>query len=189
MLDIQIPLPVKFVAAVIYSSEKVYAQAKKVLQRKYGDIDYESLALEFKFTEYYAKEMGCPLFRRFISFRRLIPADRFAGIKRFCIKIEKKFAESNKRRINIDPGYLNEAKFVLTTTKDFFHRIYLGKGVFAEVTLYYRDKNYCDFGTTYPDYRSPQYKSILIAIRSIYRQQIKFKNQTSKCKMIMSKSK
>jgi hypothetical protein len=93
-------------------------------------------------------------------------------IKLFCLRLEKKLSILGKRTINIDPGYITEAKLVLTTTKDFHHRIYLGKGVYAEVTLYYRNGGFCEFPTTYPDYRTPQYKQILSQIRETYRHKL-----------------
>ncbi|UCD15588.1 MAG: DUF4416 family protein [Candidatus Omnitrophota bacterium] len=173
MLYPSLPSRVKVVTAFIYSREQVYNDTKKILQRKFGDVDFESAHLEFNFTNYYSQEMGERLFRRFISFKRLVSADALLKIKLFCINIEKKFAVKNKRKINIDPGYLNEAKLVLATTKDFYHRLYLGKGIYAEVTLYYRGRGFCDFATTYPDYRTPQYKKVFEAMRDIYRQQIK----------------
>ncbi len=42
------------------------------------------------------------------------------------------------RPVNIDPGYLNLGKFLLATTKDQAHRVYLRDGVYAEVTLRYQ---------------------------------------------------
>lgn len=172
MLSFNLPLPVKFICAFIYSNEDTYNATKAILSKKYGPIDFESNAIDFKYTDYYENEMGKILFRRFISFKKLQKPDHFIDIKLLCTKLEKKYAPKDKRIINIDPGYLNEAKLVLTTTKDFSHRIYLGKGVYAEVTLYFKDGNFCDFATTFPDYRTPEYKSILNTIRDIYRDQI-----------------
>lgn len=173
MLERKFPLPVKFVCGFIYAREELYSAAKGILQRKFGVIDYESETLNFDSTDYYVQEMGKPLFRRFISFEKLRGADNFIKIKLFCIKIEKKLSQNGKRQVNIDPGYLTEAKFVLTTTKDYSHRIYLGKGIYAELTLYYSRGGFCDFSTTYPDYRSQPYKQILLAIREKYHGQIK----------------
>ncbi|MFN3467301.1 MAG: DUF4416 family protein, partial [Candidatus Brocadiales bacterium] len=41
------------------------------------------------------------------------------------------------RPVNIDPGYLTSSKLVLASTNDYSHRIYLKKGIYAEVTLRY----------------------------------------------------
>ena len=172
MLVFYPPLPVKFICAFIYSKEDTYTKTKKILISKYGPIDFESKIIDFTYTDYYTEEMGRPLLRRFISFKKLRPAEGFDRIKRFCVSLERKFAANNKRIINIDPGYVNEAKLVLTTTKDFSHRIYLRKGVFAEVTLNYHEKDFQHFPTTFPDYRTRLYKDIFLSIRDIYSNQI-----------------
>lgn len=173
MLTRYFPLPVKFFCSIIYTHESVYQKIKNIFQKKFGAIDLESDIIDFNFTDYYYPEMGKPLLRRFIVFKKLQDPGRFAEIKLFSIKVEKKFAHAAKRTANIDPGYLDQAKLVLTTTKDFYHRIYLGKGIYAEVTMYYRDGDFCTFPTTYPDYRRPDHKRIFLAARETYREQIK----------------
>jgi len=172
MLQFQSPLKVKFICGFIFKDNTVYIKALAVLEKKFGAIDVESAAIDFNFTDYYEKEMGKDLIRRFISFKKLQDPGAFIKIKHFCVKLERKFAVGNLRRINIDPGYLNEAKLVLTTTKDFSHRIYLGSGVFAEITLNYHAKGFHDHSTTFPDYRTDKYKNIFLEIREIYRTQI-----------------
>ena len=172
MLDIHLPLPIKFICGFIYTTEEIYQNAKKYLERKFGPIDFESERINFNFTDYYCPEMGKPLSRRFISFNKLRKSEQFVNTKLYCVKLEKKFAVNLHRRINIDPGYINEAKLILTTTKDFAHRIHLGKGIFAEATLSYLKDHFSEIPTTFPDYRTPQYKEIFFNIRKIYRQQI-----------------
>jgi hypothetical protein len=63
-----------------------------------------------------------------------------------------------RRRINLDPGYLTEAKVVLATTKDYAHRIYLGSGIFAEVALRYKEaaKSFVPLEYTYRDYEAAE---------------------------------
>ena len=173
MLETFAPLPVKAICAFIYSQEEVYSQTKQILERKYGPVDFESHRIDFTHTDYYEPEMGKGLYRRFISFKKLRRADKFIDMKLYCIKLEKKYAKKNKRIINIDPGYINDAKLVLMTTKDFSHRIYLAKGIFAEVTLMYRDKGFQDLPTTFPDYCTPEYKEILRTIKNNYHNQLK----------------
>lgn len=173
MLNLSFPKKVKFICGFIYKDEKIYEKVKILMQKKFGIIDYESETIDFNFTNYYEEEMGKNLLRKFISFKILRRIEEFRKIKLYCIQLEKKFSYNNKRRINIDPGYLNEAKLVLLSTKDFYHRIYLGKGVFCELTLYYAHKNFQDLPWTYPDYRTSSYKNIFLEIRNIYRNQIK----------------
>ena len=80
---------------------------------------------------------------------------------------------TGKRRINIDPGFLSLGKLILATTKDQCHRVYLGKGIFAEVTLFYKQKTFNPWPWTYPDYQSREYLEIFNSIRGIYQEQIK----------------
>ena len=173
MFELRFPKPVKFICGFIYPENNPYQQVKKNLERKFGKIDFESQKITFNYTDYYQKEMGPDLLRRFISFRRLKLPQDLLKLKLFCLKLERKFAPDNKRRINIDPGYLNESKLVLATTKDFSHRLYLNKGIYAEVTLLFKDGNFSDLATTFPDYRTKEYKDIFMSMRLIYRQDLK----------------
>lgn len=173
MLNLHFPLPVKFICGFIYSDEKTYLAVKKILEKKFGYIDLESEPIDFNFTDYYIKEMGSPLYRRFISFARPRDASGLLNVKLFCIKLENKLAKNKRRIINIDPGYISDAKLVLATTKDYSHRIYVGKGIFEEVTLLYQGSGFKDLETTYPDFRTQEYKTIFLSVREKYREQIR----------------
>jgi len=114
--------------------------------------------------------MGKNLSRKFISFKHLIDPERLVSIKLFTNKLEEKFLwpGSSRRKINIDPGYLTLSKLILATTKDFSHRIYLGSGIYAEVTLrYLKNKGFQPWEWTYPDYRSKEYLEIFNQLRSL----------------------
>ena len=84
-----------------------------------------------------------------------------------------KWTLGGKRRVNIDPGYISQSKLVLATTKDHSHRIYLGQGIFAEVTLRYYKGTFRAWEWTYPDYASPPYIAIFNHIRKLYKEQLK----------------
>ena len=172
MLQTQSPLPVNFICGFIYNKEDIYIRTKDILKKKFGRIDYESEKINFDFTNYYDSEIGKPLFRKFVSFEKLKNPGDFSKTKLFCIKIEKKFSLNLKRKINIDPGYINEAKLILTTTKDYSHRIYIGRGIYAEVTLIFKDNKFCELQSTFPDYRTQLYKGIFLSIRKLYREKI-----------------
>lgn len=165
--------PVKLIAAFIFKKDGVFTQTKRILRTRFGKIDFESPAFAFNHTDYYQKEMGKSLQRKFISFQRLISAEAIAEIKVITNKIEKKLSRKSCRLINIDPGYLDLAKLILVSTKDFRHRIYLDKGVFAEITMFYQNKTFQPWEWTYPDYKSGEYTGIFNKIREIYASQIK----------------
>lgn len=129
--------------------------------------------MAFDYTDYYNEEFGSPLKRQFISFKKLINPDELAGIKVATNRLEKKLSHNSSRIINIDPGYLDMAKLVLATTKDYKHRIYLSKGIYAEVTLRYENKTFQPWEWSYPDYRTAQYLAIFNQIRQIYSSQIR----------------
>ena len=105
--------------------------------------------------------MGADLKRIFLFFERPVTPDRLADIKNITNEIEDSFCRNTEnlpeRPINIDPGYMTLAKVVLASTKDYAHRIYIGKGIYAEVTLFYQDKTFQPLLHTYPDYRSGEY--------------------------------
>jgi hypothetical protein len=167
---------VKLVVGFISKEEKWFTSAERPLTKKFGRIDYQSKVIPFNFTDYYESEFGKNLLRKFISFTRLIPAERLPQIKILTNKLEKEFSQNKKRRINIDPGYLTCAKLVLATTKDFNHRIFLNSGILAEVTLTYKKDGFCPFEWTYPDYRTKEYREIFKKIRVIYRRQLEEKS-------------
>lgn len=174
MLDLKFPQPVKLFCGFIYRQEKTYQKVKQLFLKKFKNIDFESEKIDFNHTRYYCPEMGEPLYRRFTSFRLLKNPDQLVKIKLYCLKVEKKYALESRRTINIDPGYLNQSKLVLLTTKDFSHRVYLRKGIYAETTLFYHQNQFQDFFYTFPDYRSLTYKNLFREIRNLYLRQRKY---------------
>ncbi|MFH1460354.1 MAG: DUF4416 family protein [Candidatus Omnitrophota bacterium] len=146
---------------------KLFIPVIKKLIKKFGELDFESKIIDFNFTDYYEPEMGTGLKRKFLSFKREICVRDLAKIKLYSNKLENIFAGKNKkRRINIDPGYLTLSKLVLATTKDHQHRLYLDKGIFAEVTLRFRGKTFTAWDWTYPDYATGEYIAIFNHIRN-----------------------
>lgn len=120
----------------------------------------------FDFTRYYEKEMGSDLVKKFVVFDRLHERASLPAIKNFSNELEQN-ARGNRsgRVINIDPGYITRDKLVLASTKDFFHRIYLGEGIFGEVTLHFSRGRCRHFSWTYPDYRLPEVHRLVLAGR------------------------
>jgi len=174
MGTIKEPQPVKLVIPMIAGEEALFDEAVHALGEHFGPVDYRSATLPFTHTTYYEREFGPNLLRQFASFERLIDPGELAHIKRLTNDLEIAWADAaGRRRINLDPGYLTQAKFVLATTKNQAHRIYIGEGIYAEVTLIYRHGAFEPLPWTYPDYRTPEYRAILAAIRALYDRQIK----------------
>jgi hypothetical protein len=174
MGKVQNPCPVKLVAGIISSSERFSCQAEEKLKKAFGSIDYKSRIMDFNFTGYYADEMGPDLKRYFLSFSKLMEPERLSAIKIFSNKLEAGLAKKTPaltRPVNIDPGYINDAKLVLASTKDYSHRIYLSRGIYAETTLFYQKNSFKPYSWTYPDYRTENYIDIFNEMRNIFMQQ------------------
>lgn len=163
------PHKVKLIIGLLSGDTALMEKTKKLLIRAFGSTDLESGVLDFTHSSYYNEEMGGGLKRRFLSFKRLIPLKDICNIKLKTNALEKKFSKNDSRTINIDPGYLDLAKLVLLSTKDYTHRIYLDKGIFAEVTLFYKDKTFNAWPWTYPDYKSKEYLDLFNSIRGLYK--------------------
>jgi len=164
---------VKLVVSLFSNEKELFSGIMSILKRKFGDIDFESGFLSINKTDYYTNEMGPNLIRKICAFKKLICRDKISDIKVFTNKLEKKFSKENKRRINVDPGYISLGKFILATTKNQQQRIYLRKGIFAECALRYKNGGFISWEWTYPDYASKEYRNTLNTIRELYRKQIR----------------
>lgn len=168
--------PVKLFIGVLVSHKRLLAGVERRLADAYGPIDHRSEIIPFDFTDYYEAEMGDIIDRVFFSFERLIEADQLPEIKRQTNQLEADLTPmlaAVKRPVNLDPGYLEQAKVVLASTKNFYHRIYLGAGIFAEVTMHFKNNTYQFFPWTYPDYQSKDYQEFFLRLRQIYRSQLR----------------
>jgi len=159
------PQPVKLFVGFITNDLAILKKAERELMRKFGPVQSESPLFEFNFTSYYTGEFGNNLKRKFICFKRTRSPENAQSIKIQTNRLEEKFSRVGKRRINIDPGYLTLSKVILLTTKDYSHRIHLGKGMYAEVALSYKQKTFRPFAWTYPDYASRGYIDFFNRVR------------------------
>ena len=160
---------VKLFSAITFADKNKYQQAKNIIVEQYGSIDLETKIFDFTFTNYYTAEMGKNLYKQFISFQKLIQPEELIDIKLFTNNIEAQFTINNKRIVNIDPGYLTNGNIVLATTKNFSHRIYLGKGIYGDMHMQYMHNNFVFNNWTYPDYKQPLTIEFLQKVRVIYR--------------------
>lgn len=163
------PHKVKLVVAMLSNDEAAMEKCGLLLKRLFGRTDLESPLLDFSHTDYYREEMGGHLKRKILSFERTVGLKDICAVKLKTDRIEKRFSRSGKRLVNIDPGYVDLAKLVLFSTKDYSHRIYLGRGIYAEVTLHYRGGTFNAWPWTYPDYKSAEYVAIFNSIRELYK--------------------
>ena len=164
--------PVKLVGGILFAPPLELSTVDCHLISQFGPIDLKSPIFDFTYTEYYNSEMGLGLKKQFYSFEKLIMPDELPEIKNLSRDIESKFLKDGKRWVNLDPGYLEESKFVLASTKNFSHRIYLRDNIWAEVTMRFAHGQFVKHDWTYPDWSSELGIKFLKKAREIYRGQL-----------------
>jgi hypothetical protein len=164
---------VKLFSGFIYRDNDIYQAVKAKLAGIFSPVHLESEVFPFDFTTYYNGEMGTPLFRRFISFEELITPEQLPDIKLMTNKIEIETAVKGKRTVNLDPGYLSEANVIIATTKNYYHRVPLQKGIYAHMEYVIKGKKICPLQWTYPDFKSAGYLDFFQELRQLYKKQIR----------------
>ncbi len=162
------PLPGQLIAGLIYSDLITLEQILRELETCFGGIGLVSESKPFSWTSYYRKEMGEGLVRTFLSFEGLVSQDFLVEAKYQAMDLEEKWKEGGGRRVNIDPGILTAERLVLATTKNFTHRIYLSRGIFADLTLVYARGGFSPLSWTYPDYREDWSLEFWNSVRRMY---------------------
>ncbi len=143
-------------------------RGRGMLAERFGPEEMAGPVWDFQNTDYYQREMGGRLKRQFVVPTGMIDPGELAKTKIVTNKLEDELAKAGRRRLNIDPGYLNDNKVVLATTKDYAHRLYLGQGIYAELTLMFRRGAYQPLEHTYPDYRSEEYGCFFSELRRAF---------------------
>jgi hypothetical protein len=164
----QSPKPAKLIIGLFMKDKGLVHPLANELTDDFGPVDMVSCWFAFDYTSYYEDEMGAPLFRRMFAFKELIQQSDLPEIKIRTNGIEQKYARHDKRRVNIDPGYMLSERFVLATGKNFSHRIYIGKGIFADLTLIYTKGAFQKLPWTYPDYADKVMLDYLQQVRRKY---------------------
>jgi hypothetical protein len=165
---------VKLICSLFSPQKSMVEEVSQEMTTLFGTIDWSSPDLFFDRTRYYAREMGWPLHRRFIAFKDLIRPDDLVTIKLKTNELERKhLQEENKRAVNIDPGYISLERLILATGKNYTHRIYLSRGIFADLTLLFQRGSFRPLEWTYRDYAEEKVIGYFNGIREIYKAQLR----------------
>ncbi len=157
---------------MLYSDPVILHQLEQTLREEFGNPFLESPASKWDYSPYYRDELGWPLSRKFIFFDNVIDPGTLADIKVRTNEIEESFAINDKRRINLDPGYFTLSKIVLASTKNYAHRIYLQKGIYGEITLYFEDGIFKPHLFTYRDFQEKSCLDIFMQARALFKQKL-----------------
>lgn len=171
----QQPTAALLVLAAFSRYDSAIRWAREWSESQWGSVALESPPFRFTETTYYARDMGDELTKTFFAFERLIDPAELAGLKLQAIQGEQEYARAHDhdvvRPLNLDPGYLTQAKLILASTKDHAHRIYLQHGIYAEITLRYQHGAWHAWDWTYPDYRRDDYHQFFDQCRDYLRSQ------------------
>ena len=177
MWKLKDPKPAKLIVGILASNYQCLHAAAELVTGKLGDVDFTSEVWPFDKTDYYKDQTGPRILRQFLSFERLIDPARLAKIKLKTNKLERKLARTLAvplpRPVNLDPGMIEPSKLVLATTKNYSHRIYIGRKMYAEVTLVYDKGRWQPLDHTYPDYRQQCYFDFFENVRTRLLEQLK----------------
>jgi hypothetical protein len=150
-----------------YDAALDWTQAK--LSQFYGPIARCSPRFDFSETGYYEKSMGTGLKKCFFAFEQFVDPGLLPDFKHRSNRWENEYAASanhaEPRPLNLDPGYITEAKLVLASTKDHAHRIYLRDGIYAEITLHFQHGAWQKSAWTYPDYQRADFQAFFTECR------------------------
>lgn len=166
------PPPAKLFFSILFRGDATpkdspeLSEVLSTLTQNFGPIDVLSPILPFNYTKYYCAEMGQHIWRRVLSFERLVAREQLVDVKHQCIEWERHYMDAvGKRALNLDPGLVSRENLILATGKNNPHRVFLGRGVFADLTLIYQHKTFAPLPWTYPDYASPELTALLIEMR------------------------
>jgi hypothetical protein len=150
--------PALLIIGVLYKEESTRDKAFEIMESLWGKVKIRSIPHDFIHTKYYEKEMGEGLMRQFVLFEKKMEIPSLPEIKIKTNDIETSLSNesSEKRKINIDPGYLTLDKMVLASTKNFSHRIHIGEGIFADLIYRYAGKTYTYCDWTFPEFRAEE---------------------------------
>ena len=173
MAEIRAPNSVMLIIAVSSRYPAALQWAQQIATSEFGELAERSVAFPFDQTDYYEQSMGPDLKKQFLAFETLIDPGRLRAIKHLTNQWELDYAQQadhvESRPLNLDPGYISEAKLVLASTKDHAHRIYLDEGIYAEVTLHYQAGGWQKLPWTYPDYQQPDFQDFFLTCRKALR--------------------
>ncbi len=171
------PKPAKYFVALLSSDSELLTIVESDLAAILGVVHSRSEILPWTVSNFYEKEMGVGLRRRFLSFEPLISPGELARIKVLTQQIEDRYRDQTTdhsgRRINLDPGYIDAFKIALASTKNAGQRVYLHSGIYAEATLMYFSGAFHGLAYTYPDYLWPQTLAFFTSLRSVYLDQLR----------------
>ena len=140
------------------------------VSQQLAPISMKSRLFPFLESAYYQRTMGDSLKKQFAILSPWYDPAELPSHKVLMQDWENDLQENGSytepRPLNIDPGYMSMTKLVLASTKNREHRLYLRDGIYAEVTLAFRDQEWQPMSWTYPDYQREDFRLFFQDCRS-----------------------
>ena len=162
---------VKLIIGAIYGEQQWLIKAKSAMRSGGWEIQNQSQEFTFDQTDYYLSEMGTGLKRCFLSIKGMQSLEYSANWKLKTAEIEQQLSSKGKRRINLDPGYLDFSRVVLLSGKEGSHKIYLQNGVWADLVLLKDKGGYRNFPWTFPDIGTGRYDDFFLQLRNEFKKE------------------
>jgi len=179
MWELKEPGQVKLIIGILAADENCLKKAAEKIEAEFGNIDIISDIWPFTQTDYYKEQTGENILKQFVAIEKLTEPAELADIKHRTNAIEKRLAKELAvdlpRPVNLDPGIIEPSKLILATTKNYSHRIYIGKKMYAEVTLIFDNGKWQTMPYTYLDYAQQCYHDFFSKIRKKLLEQLKSK--------------
>lgn len=155
MLDLENPSQGLLFFGLLYRSD-LFSEAD--LLKRVEDLYGKTLTFTPEFNPlaaYYAKEMGDEklLKRIFLVTTQAYPREFLLTTKLLSLEWEREWAQNSKRMVNVDLGFISPENFILATTKNYAHRIFLGQNIFADLTYQCLEGTFQTLPWTYPDFK------------------------------------
>lgn len=168
-LDLTPARPVAVICAVTAAGSPVLEEAVRLVTERLGPVRHLSPAFPFDYSTYYEAEMGPGLIKQILCLAEPADPSTLSALKRETMALERELArEENgaRRRANLDPGLVSLDSLVLASTKTAGHRVCIGPGLYAEVTLLFRGGAYEPLPWSYRDYQAEAAQRFLLETRA-----------------------
>jgi hypothetical protein len=147
------PPPVVLILGTLHTDFRAHEKAMQAVSELVGPLETHLGPFDWEYSQYYEPEMGPGIVRNFYAFRDLIGPEEIVAIKLATNDIEDRHLKPDKgRSVNLDPGYVSRENLVLATAKPRHQRVYIGKGIYGDLTMTYHTGSYQPLPWTYPDW-------------------------------------
>jgi hypothetical protein len=163
------PEPCRLVLGILRAPTVPLAEILDAVEARFGPVGLRSAERAFSHSSYYDREMGASPDRCYVCLATPWDPGELADAKVATNELEGRWAEGGRRKVNLDPGTLNLVQVVLASGKPAAHRVYVGRGIYAEIEYTSEKGTFRPLPWTYPDYGEPSTVAFFNELRESHR--------------------